>query len=167
MEEESQLPTQEPETANPEPEIVHPMDKAGGSSKNPTVIVMTLVVILAIGLGVISGFLFFQNKSHQTAAQAAANKASDKGTPPPPQLDTKTFKDSAVGMIEKNEANDSNAQGTHRLVREGGESQTAYLVSSVVNLDQYVGKKVTVWGETFSSTQVGWLMDVGRVEEAK
>ena len=167
MEEESQLPTQEPETANPEPEIVHPMDEAKGFSKNPTVIVMTLIGILAIGLGVSSGFLFFQNKPPQTSTQAVANKTSERGTPPPPQLDTQTFRDNAVGTIEKNDANDPNAQGTHRLVREGGESQTAYLVSSVVNLDQYLGKKVTVWGETFSSTQVGWLMDVGRVEEAK
>ena len=117
MEEESQLPTQGSETVNPEPEIVHPMDEEKSSSKNPTVIVMTLVGILAIGLGVVSGFLFFQNKPHQTATQAAVNKVSEKGTPPPPQLDTKTFKDSAVGMIEKNEANDSNAQGTHRLDR--------------------------------------------------
>jgi len=49
-------------------------------------------------------------------------------------------------------------------LRPGGESQTAYLTSSVLDLDEYVGKKVKVFGETFGSSQVGWLMDVGKVE---
>jgi hypothetical protein len=30
--------------------------------------------------------------------------------------------------------------------------------------DDYIGKKVKVWGQTFSSEQAGWLMDVGRLE---
>jgi hypothetical protein len=49
-------------------------------------------------------------------------------------------------------------------VREGGPSQTAYLVSSVIDLDSYAGKKVKVWGETFAAKKVSWLMDVGKIE---
>src|SRR3989344_2000081 len=30
--------------------------------------------------------------------------------------------------------------------------------------DEFVGKKVKVYGETFGSDQVSWLMDVGKVE---
>lgn len=75
--------------------------------------------------------------------------------------DEKTFKDSAEGSLEKGGIN---GEGTHKLVREGGESQTAYLVSSVVNLDEYVGKKVRVWGETFAAEKASWLMDVGKIE---
>lgn len=75
--------------------------------------------------------------------------------------DTSIFKDQAVGVIEKGGLD---GEGTHKLVREGGPSQTAYLTSSVVNLDDFVGKKVRVWGETFAGQKAGWLMDVGRVE---
>lgn len=71
------------------------------------------------------------------------------------------FKDKAVGVIQKNEDGEV---GTHKLLREGGESQTAYLTSSVLDLDMFVGHKVEVWGQTFSSEKVGWLMDVGRVK---
>jgi hypothetical protein len=71
------------------------------------------------------------------------------------------FTDEATGVLEKN---DQSGEGTHLLLREGGESQTAYLTSSLVNLDLFVGRKVKVWGETFAAQKVGWLMDVGAVK---
>jgi hypothetical protein len=74
------------------------------------------------------------------------------------------FKDKAVGVIQKNEGGDV---GTHKLLREGGESQTVYLTSSVLDLDMFIGHKVEVWGQTFSSEKVGWLMDIGRVKVLK
>ncbi len=75
--------------------------------------------------------------------------------------DTKTFKDSAEGVIEKDGAG---GEGTHRLIRDGGPSQTVTLISSVVDLDQFAGKKVKVWGQTMAAKKVAWLMDVGKVE---
>jgi hypothetical protein len=75
--------------------------------------------------------------------------------------DAKSFRDSAEGVIE---AGGTNGEGTHKLVRDGGPSQTAYLISSVVDLDSYVGKKVKVWGETMGAQKVSWLMDVGKIE---
>ena len=75
--------------------------------------------------------------------------------------DTSIFKDQAVGVVEKNGID---GEGTHKLIREGGPSQTVYLTSSVLDLDQFIGKKVKVWGETFAAQKAGWLMDVGRVE---
>ena len=57
-----------------------------------------------------------------------------------------------------------NGEGTHHLEREGGESQTAYLTSSVVDLDQFIDRKVKVYGETFAGQKAGWLMDVGAVK---
>ena len=75
--------------------------------------------------------------------------------------DTKTFRDSAVGVIEKGGVD---GEGTHKLIREGGPSQTAFLISSVIDLDEYVGKKVKVWGETFAAKKAAWLMDVGKIE---
>jgi hypothetical protein len=75
--------------------------------------------------------------------------------------DTSAFPDSAVGVLEKGGID---GEGTHKLIREGGESQTAYLTSSLVDLDPLVGEKVQVWGETFKGQKAGWLMDVGRVK---
>ncbi|MBI4999411.1 hypothetical protein HZB97_01420 [Candidatus Gottesmanbacteria bacterium] len=75
--------------------------------------------------------------------------------------DVATFRDQAEGVLEKGGID---GEGTHKLIRSGGESQTAYLTSSIINLDDYLGKKVRVWGETFAAQKAGWLMDVGRVE---
>jgi len=75
--------------------------------------------------------------------------------------DEKTFKDSAEGDLEKGGVN---GEGSHHLVRPGGESQNVYLTSSIIDLDQFVGRKVKVWGETFAAQKAGWLMDVGKLE---
>lgn len=75
--------------------------------------------------------------------------------------DTLTFRDTATGVLE---SGGSNGEGTHKLIRDGGPSQTVYLISSIVDLDQYVGQKVEVWGETIRAQKVGWLMDVGRLK---
>lgn len=71
------------------------------------------------------------------------------------------FSSEAEGVIEKGGID---GEGTHHLEREGGESQTAYLTSSVVDLDQFVDRKVKVFGETFAGQKAGWLMDVGAVK---
>ena len=73
----------------------------------------------------------------------------------------KTFKDVAEGTLQKGGID---GEGTHKLIRPGGDSQTVYLTSSVVDLSQYEGKKVKVFGETQKALKEGWLMDVGKVE---
>jgi hypothetical protein len=75
--------------------------------------------------------------------------------------DEKIFKDPATGVIDKG---GFNGEGTHKLVRTGGISQTVYLTSSTIDLDALVGHQVTIWGETFKGQKVGWLMDVGRAK---
>ena len=72
-----------------------------------------------------------------------------------------TFKDTAVGTIEKGSIN---GEGTHILNREGGASQRASLTSSAVDLDLFVGKKVEVKGETNASKKTSWLLDVGTIK---
>lgn len=74
--------------------------------------------------------------------------------------DTATFRDKAEGKLEEGGID---GEGTHHLVREGGESQNVYLTSSVIDLSQFVGKKVEVWGETNKAQKAGWLMDVGKI----
>lgn len=75
--------------------------------------------------------------------------------------DEATFRDRAEGVIEKGTAT---GEGSHSLLRPGGPSKTANLTSSVIDLDQFVGHRVEVWGETFSAQKSGWLMDVGRIK---
>lgn len=75
--------------------------------------------------------------------------------------DKKTFRDMAEGVLKEGGID---GEGNFHLERPGGESQNVYLTSSTVDLSLYVGKKVRVWGETFSAEKAGWLMDVGLVE---
>ncbi|MDO8452266.1 MAG: hypothetical protein Q7S79_00785 [bacterium] len=75
--------------------------------------------------------------------------------------DEATFKDKAEGTLEEGGLD---GEGTHKLIREGGPSKTAYLTSSVIDLDEFVGQKVEVWGETNKGIKAGWLMDVGRIK---
>lgn len=75
-----------------------------------------------------------------------------------------TFKDTAMGYLEDGGLD---GEGSHKLLRPGGDSQTVYLTSSVTDLDELVGMEVKIWGETFKGQKAGWLMDVGRVEVLK
>jgi hypothetical protein len=68
--------------------------------------------------------------------------------------------DEAMGVLQ---SGGFEGEGSHRLVRPGGADQTVYLTSSVVDLDQFVGHKITIWGDTFSAQKAGWLMDVVKV----
>ena len=129
-----------------------------------TKILPFLIVFLIIGLGIFTGLV--ASSVQKTKAQGKQAKSLEEEELSPQQQESfaQTFRDEAEGTIEKNDDLDKYAQGTHKLLRSGGESQTAYLTSSVMDLDEYVGKKVKVFGETFGSSQVGWLMDVGKVE---
>lgn len=117
-----------------------------------------LGVVFIILAGVATGFFLSQKGIALPKGKVMKRGAFKKVVG---SKDTSIFKDQAVGIIEKGGVD---GEGTHKLIREGGPSQTAYLTSSVLDLDQFVGKKVRVWGETFAAQKAGWLMDVGRVE---
>lgn len=74
---------------------------------------------------------------------------------------TEVFKDTTEGYLE---AGGLDGEGSHKLLRPGGPSQTVYLTSSVTDLDKFVGMEVKIAGETFKGQKAGWLMDVGQVE---
>jgi len=143
-----------------EEKMVQPLESKK-ERKFPSFLLPLIVVCLIVGGGILTGYLL--------ASRAGGGTVSTKGIAPGTELkgkefgtaDTGTFKDTAVGMLEKGGID---GEGTHKLVREGGPSQTAYLTSSIIDLDPLVGKKVQVWGETFKGQKAGWLMDVGRVK---
>ena len=122
-----------------------------------------IIVVVIVAAGIFSG-LVASSRSKNLKSQAKAAIEEEELSGEQKESFAQTFRDEAEGTIEKNDKLDKYAQGTHKLIRPGGESQTAYLTSSVLDLDQFEGKKVKVFGETFGSSQVGWLMDVGKVE---
>ena len=128
----------------------------------------TFIIICSIAIlaGVLTGFGAFklQNKNgavtqmeNVTVETAAGVKNGDVfGV-----QDKDTFADNATGYIE---AGGISGEGSHKLLREGGDSQTVALTSSVVDLDKLVGFEVKLYGETHKAEKAGWFMDVGRVE---
>ena len=140
-----------------------PVTKIGGSASLFSKLLPFILVVIVIVAGGLSG-LVLASRTKSASREVKSTQAQEEVPKEVKESLAQTFRDEAEGTIQKNDTLDKYVQGTHKLLRPGGESQTAYLTSSVLDLDQYVGKKVKVFGETFGSSQVGWLMDVGKVE---
>lgn len=115
-------------------------------------------VILSLVLGVTTGYVL-ANKSPAKISSPAAQ------IPKNASQDTKTFRDFAEGIIKPKPQpanSDEYTEGTHLLIR--SDADPVALTSSVVDLSQYEGKKVKIYGETQKALKEGWLMDVGKVE---
>lgn len=148
-------------TPTPASSVLRPVDAKDKSNelkymkKDAKIVLLVYIVLLFLGVG--TGYIL---------AQKGAGPLAPKGTPIVTEKivgvqDASTFKDCATGVLEKDGVE---GEGTHKLIREGGPSQTAYLFSSIVDLDQYVSKTVKVCGQTVAAKKVSWLMDVGRLE---
>lgn len=138
--------------------VIMPIDPMNTPSMKKMMPIIGAVYIILILLGVATGYALSRSQFAASVTPSGSVISTGKVTG---STDTKTFSDSAVGVIEKGGLD---GEGTHKLIRDGGPSQTAYLISSVVDLDSYVGKKVKVWGQTIAAKKVSWLMDVGKVE---
>ena len=154
----SRLATEESLLQPVESEVESQVEEEETMKFNTNIIIGVYVVVVA--LGVATGYFLSKSSvvSQVSTTSKTAGIATDKSVG---SSDTTTFKDTATGVIEKGGLN---GEGTHKLIRDGGPSQTAYLTSSIVDLDEYVGKKVTIWGQTMTAKKVSWLMDVGKLE---
>lgn len=113
------------------------------------------ILIIAVTLGGLTGFGISKlKKTEKIDTKQKAEQAIGI-------VDKKTFKDSAEGILKEGGID---GEGNFHLERPGGVSQNVYLTSSTVDLSEYIGKKVRVWGATFKGEKAGWLMDVGLVE---
>jgi hypothetical protein len=137
--------------------------------KRPTPVMLGILLVFAIGAGVATGFGGYKLKNkvgaggliaEPTPLQQVAGDQVKDGQVFGVQ-DEKTFKDSAEGYLEDGGIG---GEGSHKLLRIGGVSQTVVLTSSVTDLAKFTGMNVKVWGETFKAQKAGWLMDVGRVQ---
>ncbi len=117
------------------------------------------VIIAALVLGTLTGYIL------STKSNSAKFSPLAVGTAKSAQQDIHTFKDFAEGTMKAKPQPDDPSEyteGTHVLIRDG--AVPVALTSSVVDLSQYEGKKVKVFGETQKALKEGWLMDVGKVE---
>lgn len=124
--------------------------------ENKRSITMYIVYAVLVVLGVGTGYLLTRGSGSTALTPAETQGGKVAGV-----NDSKTFKDDAEGVLE---AGGLDGEGTHKLIREGGPDKTAYLTSSIVDLDEFVGKKVKVWGQTMQAKKAGWLMDIGKIE---
>jgi hypothetical protein len=125
--------------------------------KGPTLTYCGIMVVM----GIVAGW-FLSRQMYPSFTNAGTQGM--EANPTLSAKDIKTFKDSTEGMLD---SGGFDGEGTHKLIREGGPSQTAYLLSSVVDLDQYIGRKVKVYGQTIAAKKASWLMDVGKIEIVK
>ncbi|MBU0978500.1 hypothetical protein KKF92_01590 [Patescibacteria group bacterium] len=171
-----EMVTQTPQTSSPTLDetgrgadnhsSLHPIES--NTMKQAPKIITLVAIILAVSAGVATGFgsyrlshqvgdsASFGGKNIEQVATGQVNNGDVFGA-----QDISLFKDQAEGYLEKGGIN---GEGSHKLLRPGGISQTVYLTSSVTDLDKLTDTQVRVWGETFKGQQAGWLMDVGRVE---
>ena len=122
---------------------------------------LTIILLVSAALGIGSGIILGTKQSPTSSKVATILNTQPKTA----QQDNKTFRDFAEGKIQvkptpKNPSEYS--EGTHLLQRDNG--YPVALTSSVVDLSQYEGKNVKVFGETQKALKEGWLMDVGKVE---
>ncbi len=122
-----------------------------------------VLTVLVLGAGIGSGFLlskvvFSSSKvlGDKTAPSVTTNSNRETGL-----SDTTAFTDTAQGTLQEGGIS---GEGTHKLIRPGGDSQNVYLTSTVIDLSSYAGKNVQVWGQTIAAKKAGWLMDVGKIK---
>ncbi len=125
-----------------------------------------IICVFAVLAGILTGFGAFQLKNKNGNSQNMENvTVGDPNKVKNGDIfgvqDKETFADNATGYLEKGGVD---GEGSHKLLREGGNSQTVALTSSVVDLDKLVEMEVKVYGETHKAEKAGWFMDVGRVE---
>lgn len=124
-----------------------------------------IICSIAILAGIMTGFGAFKLKNKSVAQVEVQNVTADANKIKNGDIfgvkDEATFPDNATGYVEKGGVE---GEGSHKLLREGGASQTVALTSSVVDLDKLVGMEVKLHGETHKAEKAGWFMDVGRVE---
>lgn len=124
-----------------------------------------LAVTLPIALGVITGAYLggkgYWNKvtyRQVTGKTVVVAVGQEYGV-----SDQKSIRDSAIGLLVDS---DNKTKGTHRLVR-GADALTVYLTSSTIDLNQFLGRGMQIWGETFQRENVGWFMDVTKLKVIK
>lgn len=142
----------------PKKTVVRPLSStpSAGQSTVPTWLAIALLVVSGL-VGGFGGWALAGSKKSSSDVPTQAEKTGKSAG----IKDAKRFPDSAVGILKEGGVD---GEGNFHLQRPGGESQNVYLTSSIVDLSEYLNKKIKVNGQTFESQKAGWLMDVGYIE---
>lgn len=150
-----------------EQNLVKQVNITGSSSFLKDVVIPSFVILAVIIAGSLTGYRLAGSTVKEKEVLETGGSLPTVGSTQAPSdvgiKDEKRFPDQVEGRIEVND-NPDVPEGSHRLIRPGGPSQTAYLTSSVVDLNIFIGKCVHIWGQTFSSQKSGWYLDVGRLK---
>jgi hypothetical protein len=135
--------------------------------KKPLFSIPLIIIIISIGLAL--GFWISRfEKIPKSLTSSNKDIISIEEISDSSQIETgktygnngKIYKDTAMGVVEKGSIN---GVGTHILNRDGGDTQRISLISSSVDLDLFIDRKIEVKGETNASSKTAWLLDVGVV----
>lgn len=137
--------------------------------KNTLIVFLIVIIALTSGFWLSRFFPFSKQSSSALFTSGDSQSLSADNISHPDQLKigqwygnvNGQFKDSAIGTIA---AGGVNGEGTHTLIRPGGDDQKAALTSSVLDLDLFIDKKVEIKGETNISPKAGWFLDVGSIK---
>lgn len=141
-----------------EPSIMHSFKDS--KSASPTKTLGIFIIIALVGVGTGFALAKYSSKTGNNIPLLPTKNSAVSGKTYG-SSDTKTFKDTTEGVLKEGGID---GEGQFHLVRPGGDSQNVYMTSSTVDLSQFIGKKIKIWGETQTAQTAGWLMDVGRVE---
>lgn len=138
------------------------MQKMMNPKKGNSLYLFTFLLVLSLGLGLGTGIVLA--KKTATSGDSTVGVQTSKSVQTSTEVginDDSAFPDSATGILQEGGIR---GEGTHHLDRSASHEQDAALSSTIINLDNFVGKKVEVKGQTISSKTSGWLMDVGKVK---
>ena len=127
--------------------------------------IYSMIMVGAVVLGLVVGYMLAVSNSKNPTSGGLLPNGQGSQALTAAQQDNKTFKDFAEGVIQPKPSPKSGAdysEGAYVLIRQN--AVPVALTSSVVDLSQYTGKKVKVYGETQKAVKEGWLMDVGKVD---
>ncbi len=144
--------------------IIHSIETPKSpAGKSPIMAIIIFLIVIAAGIGTGYGVKTLMTNTGGQKSTTSTTTSTKKETVVQSAgiKDEKTFSDKAEGVLREGGIE---GEGAFHLERPGGKDQTAYLTSTTVDLEPYIGKKVRVLGKTFAGKKAGWLMDVGYVE---
>lgn len=159
------LGVEEPATITTQPEVKPAMQpKQKKNIALPIILTVMLVGGVVLGTTLAKKHLLMASGNSASGATMAQNPTSAGAVKVGDTFgatDESTFRDQAEGILQPGGIE---GEGSHHIERGANASQWVYVTSSVIDLDNFVGDKVTVWGETNAGKKAGWLMDVGRLK---
>lgn len=128
--------------------------------KGKAFLVLGTLFMVVVGIG--TGWILSGGLKNKPSTSAPGSSVTSNGEVTEAGVENgEEFTDTAEGLLEEGGIE---GEGTHHLVREGGPAKYVYMTSTVINLQQFAGKEVQVWGETIAGQNAPWLMDVGKIK---